>query len=123
MPHETSVWGCTTAVGWVDAGVPDRTTFTDPVPRPGEQSKFQFKLHCPLATLKVLELPVPIPLSLRICFVVATPEVGVAVVRVPPAGTMVVGAELEGAAEVHEAATTPDADKRRRASPNLHFGG
>jgi hypothetical protein len=123
VPHETSVWGCTTATGGVDAGDPDRTIFTDPVPRPGEQSKFQFRLHCPLATLKVRELPVPIPLSFRISFVVATPEAGVTVVRVPPAGTMVVGGELEGAAEVHEAATTPDAENRRRTSPDLHFGG
>jgi hypothetical protein len=89
-------------------GDPDRTIFTDPVPRPGEQSKFQFKFHCPLATLKVRELPVPTPLSFRISFVVAAPEVGVTVVRVPPGGAAVVGGELEGVAEVHEATTTPD---------------
>jgi hypothetical protein len=97
VPHEASVWGCTTATGSVVVGDPDRTIFTDPVPRPGAQSKFQCKFHCPLATLKVRELPVPIPLSFRISFPLGAPEVGVTVVRVPPAGAMVVGGELEGA--------------------------
>jgi hypothetical protein len=119
VPHETSVWGCTTATGAVVVGDPDRTIFTDPVPRPGEQSKFQCKFHCPLATLKVPELPVPIPLSFRISFVVAAPDVGVTVVRVPPAGAMVIGGELEGAVAVQEATTTPDTENRRTTTTCL----
>jgi len=110
VPHETSVWGCTTATGVIFVGDPDRTIFTEPVPRPGEQSKFHCKFHCPLATLKVRELPVPIPLSFRISFAVAAAEVGMTVVRDPSAGATVVGGELEGVAELHEARTTPDTE-------------
>jgi hypothetical protein len=104
VPQETSVWGWTTATGKVVAGAPDGTIFSDPVPWPGEQSKFHSKLHCPLATLKLCDLPVPIPLSFRINLVEGEPEVGVTVVRVPPAGAMVFGGEVEGAAEVHAVA-------------------
>jgi hypothetical protein len=117
--QETSVWGLTTATGKAVAGAPDGTIFSDPVPRPGEQSKLHSKLHCPLATLKLCDLPLPIPLSLRIILVEGTPEVVVTVVRVPAAGARVVGGDVEGVAEVHAAATAPGANTKRMMSSRL----
>lgn len=119
MPHDTSVWGWMTATGEVVAGAPGWTTFTDPVPLPGEQSKFHSRLHDPLATLKLCDLPVPIPLSLRINLVEGEPEVGGTVVRVAPAGAMVLGDEVEDAAEVHAVAIAPAVEMRRTMSPRL----
>ena len=40
----------------------------------------------------------------------AAAEVGMTVVRDPSAGATVVGGELEGVAELHEARTTPDTE-------------
>jgi hypothetical protein len=69
--------------------------------------------------LKLFDLPVPIPLSLRINLVEVAPGVGVTVVRVRPAGAMVFGGEVEGAAEVHAVAAAPDANTKRMMSSRL----